>query len=525
MNYSIRQTDTGWELVDGDGVVVLSTTTADRDGYTEMVTALSRLVDDLLELAAATTPADTDPANATDDGLLPEVWTSETGICFSELLASGRDFTEVTWSWRDPGTTAGVQLMMQTQTDIGHFGAQWAGYATELRQADGTCFAVGRFFDNDAGIQARDMMLSRSVGVSVDPSENWTAHTECDEVDDWDYCVASRMVFEEYEIAGVTITPFPAFENATIQLEGSGVNAGGAERRELAALAAGGHLAAPARPPRDWFYVAEPALGSDLLVEQLDEDGGHVGWAVPLTITDDGRVFGHLGVKGTCHTGFEDVCVTIPSSPTSYARFHVGATMTAEDETIPTGVLVAGGNHAGLNLSADQLRAYHEDVSLQWADVRAVDGTFGPWCSGALRPDVTEDLLRVLRASSLSGEWRDEGRGLDLILAQCVNNPGFPVFREAAGLAAGGRQITITAKAETRVRMAGGGRVLALSASGAAKECKDCGHRQASRRRARGAEMTGAQGDRMLELLETIERRTRPMNDAAAAALVASATA
>ena len=45
---------------------------------------------------------------------------------------------------------------------------------------------------------------------------------------------------------------------------------------------------------------------------------------VRITVTEDGRVYGHLALKDTCHTGFGDQCVTAPSSATGYAYFHLG---------------------------------------------------------------------------------------------------------------------------------------------------------------------------------------------------------
>lgn len=48
------------------------------------------------------------------------------------------------------------------------------------------------------------------------------------------------------------------------------------------------------RPPAEWFE--DPKL-----------DG-----PTPLTITDDGRVMGHLALWDTCHRGFDNACITPP---------------------------------------------------------------------------------------------------------------------------------------------------------------------------------------------------------------------
>jgi hypothetical protein len=41
----------------------------------------------------------------------------------------------------------------------------------------------------------------------------------------------------------------------------------------------------------------------------------HLDGPTPLTVTDDGRVYGHLALWGTCHTGFDGVCIEPPHSP------------------------------------------------------------------------------------------------------------------------------------------------------------------------------------------------------------------
>ena len=58
-------------------------------------------------------------------------------------------------------------------------------------------------------------------------------------------------------------------------------------------------------PPAAWFDTPEPD------------------YPVPLTITDEGHVFGHLAEWQTCHIGF-DACVTAPPSNAGYSFFHTG---------------------------------------------------------------------------------------------------------------------------------------------------------------------------------------------------------
>lgn len=534
MRYEIRQTATGWELVNlSTGDVVASTTVgpegSSSDAQHAGYAAMARELGDRMSAELATDPAD--PATAsTDDGLLPEVWESDQGIAFSELLPGGRDFSSVAWTWRDPGSGPLVPLMLQTQNDYGHLGSQLAGYVESFSLSDGTVGATGRFFDNEAGQQFRDLLLGgRSFGVSVDPTERLDITFECDQMDDYGWCEEERTVFNAYEIGGLTGCPFPGFENAGIRLAGAAGAVAGSGRHVREAIAAaltaaGGKAVAPVRPPRSWFFVDPPMSDDDpRLVLQPADELGVERLAVPLTITDDGQVFGNMAVgEGACHVGYAGDCVTVPTSPTNYARFHLGATPCDDGSVVPTGVLVAGADHAPLTLNGDQLRNRHEATSLQWADVRAVDTPYGPWVCGALRPDVTEHLLRALRGSSVSGEWRDEGRGLDLILAVSVSSPGWPVFREALVASSLGSQVVRLPAPQTRVRYHDG-RVVALSAGVPVAQaghqgCRSCGDGPLSRSRRPHNDHALAQ---LMAVVQVIEQRTRHLTAPAVEAALA----
>ena len=53
-------------------------------------------------------------------------------------------------------------------------------------------------------------------------------------------------------------------------------------------------------------------------------------------------------------------------------------------------------------------------------------------------------MLRALRASPLSGDWRAAAGGLEMVAVLAVNTPGFPVPRPAA-LVASGAVVSLTA--------------------------------------------------------------------------------
>lgn len=509
--FTIRQHGDGWELVDGSGNRVGEL----HANYGAAVAAMVPLIE--AQLAAGDAAADG------DDGLLPEPWTSSTGIAFSEETGDGRDFTDCTWTARDPARSV-IPLMLQTSTDMGHFGAELAGYAESIDVA-GTPTASGRFYTTEAGRTFRDLLLGgRRFGVSVDPG-SYEVEQECLEQDDDGWCVDAIWRFLAYEIIGITGTPFPGFAEASIELgtaaasdstdesddstddagddsadDGTDEQQGEAARRTLAASAA------PVSPPLEWFTRPEPELGSDLLVPQ--DDGG---LAVPLTITDDGAVFGHVARWGQCHVGFADECVEPPVSDDAYLGFHHGEVVCEGGEHVPTGVLTAGADHALRHMRAPEARDHYANSAVGWADVAASNGQFGPWVAGALRPDVTDLQLRVLRASSLSGDWRDLDGRLELIAALAVNAPGFGIQRRqlvASGL--GERQVP---KPAARYES---GRVVSLVAAGMVRSCPDC-----ARRAAMGRAGQNGDGGEVLRLLTLLERRTRPLTEQAITAAAA----
>lgn len=463
----VRQNGDEWEVVSGDVVLAsLGSYQLAIDHIAGMMRAgqIDVYTGRLAAVIVDGVDGTDDDGDATD-GLLPERWTSTSGIAFSQETGDGRDFTNCAWSWRDPGAGI-VPLMLQTCMDWGHMGAELAGFVEEFTSTGGTTYAAGRFYDSDAGEQFRDMLLGgRSFGVSVDPGAV-TYEEHCLEVDDDGWCNQWTLEFLTYEIIGVTGTPFPGFASASITLEAASVAASAgcddcervthqlstrrlpeafvaaATRRRADAaqrLVAGasttmGTLVAsqtatdvaqrppaqarngaalvqvPSTPPRSWF------------------DNPNLPCASPVTITREGRVLSHIAAWGTCHTGYENECV-LPPRGGDYADFMSGGVMCEGDQRAPSGALTWGIPHADLSLQLIAAMSHYADSTHGWADVATGEDAHGIWVSGALRPGLTEDDLRVLRALSLSGDWRYSQRtgNLSMIAALAVNYPGFPI--------------------------------------------------------------------------------------------------
>jgi len=169
------------------------------------------------------------------------------------------------------------------------------------------------------------------------------------------------------------------------------------------------------RPPAEWF--AAPSF-----------DG-----PTPITVTDDGRVYGHIGLHGERHRGFSGN-VQIPKSQSGYASFLLGYTVTAEGTNVPVGKITLGGGHADTALGMQAAVDHYDDVSTTVAVVNAGDDQYGVWVAGAIKGNITDDQIDTLRESPPSGDWRTDSFGnLELIGVHAVNVPGFAVPRFRVG--------------------------------------------------------------------------------------------
>lgn len=168
--------------------------------------------------------------------------------------------------------------------------------------------------------------------------------------------------------------------------------------------------------------------------------------ATPITITEDGRIFGHLATWGTCHIGFPNECTTPPFSASGYAYFRTGAVDTDQGE-MAVGQITMGTGHAGPRADPRRTLAHYDNTGSAVADVAAGEDSIGIWVAGAVRSNLTAEKLRELKAAALSGDWRKVRGNFELMAALAVNVPGFPIPR-------------------TRLVASGAGEVVSLIASG-----------------------------------------------------------
>lgn len=169
--------------------------------------------------------------------------------------------------------------------------------------------------------------------------------------------------------------------------------------------------AASTAPPMAWF--SDP----------------HLDGPTSLTVTPDGRVYGHLAPWNSCHMSVQGRCLTPPHSASGYAHFLQGRVRTAEGHIIATGPVTVSALHADLALGDRAAIEHYEHTGAAVADVVAGEDAYGIWVAGAVRPGITSGQRLQLERSALSGDWRGVAGRHELVAALCVNTPGFPIVK------------------------------------------------------------------------------------------------
>lgn len=174
---------------------------------------------------------------------------------------------------------------------------------------------------------------------------------------------------------------------------------------------------APLAPPSAWF--SSPNLKAP----------------TPLTIDEDGHVYGHLAQWKVCHVGIGNKCVMAPKTRTNYQLFKVGTVRTDDNKVVPIGKITLGTGHASDRWGIMPSREHYDNTGWAAAVVNVGEDRYGIWVNGSLTTTMTPERIAELRASSLSGDWREVNHNLELIAALAVNSPGFPIYREQGGQA------------------------------------------------------------------------------------------
>jgi hypothetical protein len=251
-----------------------------------------------------------------------------------------------------------------------------------------------------------------------------------------------KMIFHGGRIRAATLVDIPAFAEAYIALldEAGAVVAGGqpvgedvartltvvepVAAKPRAALVAAGDVW---RPAAEWF--SDPKLSLP----------------TPITVTDDGRIYGHAAQWGSCHIGQDDVCVQPPHED-AHPYYRTGEVACADGTRVAVGQITVGTGHAPLSYGAAPAAEHYDNTGAAVADVAVGNDQHGIWVAGAIRPGA--DPLRVYElqaAGQVSGDWRRIGGELRLVGLLAVNVPGFPVPKMRARVASGAPQALVAA--------------------------------------------------------------------------------
>lgn len=347
-----------------------------------------------------------------------------------------------------------LPLLWQLKTGDGHNGSVVVGRIDHMEQTDeGIGNARGVFDTGAYGREAERMVREgflRGVSADMDRFEAEEASPEAaeDGAEKNNTIKKDKIVINKARVMAVTIVPKPAFQECSIQLAEEnkmdsqeetvripdGIYVEDIDPVEAEAIVASGMIAGaiPVTPPAQWFE--NPQLGK----------------ATPLTVDDEGRVFGHIATWDTDHIGLP-FGTRAPRSRSKYSYFHTGVCRTEEGTDIPVGQLTLAGGHADITASAAEAVKHYDDTASAVADIHAGEDNYGIWVAGALRPGTTPEQVRALRASAPSGDWRPIRGGLELVAICQVNVPGFPVAR--ARVASGHVMALVAAGASTLARM------------------------------------------------------------------------
>ena len=342
-----------------------------------------------------------------------------------------------------------LPLLWQIQTGEGHNGSVIVGKIVSMeRTEDGIGNAKGFFDKGSYGQEAERLVRGgfiRGVSADLDQFEGDEEAPEAKEGSDTKV-ESGKIKIKKARVMAVTMVPKPAFQECLIQLADElggeeeevnipdGVYVEGVNPLDASALVACGMIAGaiPMTPPTEWFN--NPKLSG----------------ATPLTVEDDGRVYGHIAAWHVDHIGMS-MGTKPPRSRSNYAYFHTGVLRTENGTDVPVGQLTLAGGHASLEASASEAVRHYDDTASAIADVHAGEDAYGIWVAGSIRPGSTPEQIRALRASAPSGDWRPIKNSLELVAVCQVNVPGFPIAR--ARVASGAVMALVAAGAQVLAQM------------------------------------------------------------------------
>lgn len=436
--------DTPWAVVkEGDGEELMGCHATEDDAKAQQAALAAEEADE----------GDSQNEEPADDGM---DYAGETaaweGVLAVEgiVTGDGREFAPDALSWAD------LPVPLRWNIEDSHGGeartkAVNVGRIDRIWRDGSRIMGAGVLdLSDDNGRRAYDKLKGEFLrGVSIDADsiadadvefvwpEDVNAGTgdgEDDDLFEMLFAQPEKVIFHGGRIRAATLVDIPAFAEAYVALldEAGAIVAGGqpvgaeavltlvvpkpAPPAALSAVTASGELW---RPPAAWF--SDPKLSLP----------------TPITVTDDGRIYGHAAQWGSCHIGQEGVCVQPPHED-EHPYYRTGETVCADGSRVAVGQITVGTGHAPLNLGASPAAEHYDNTGTAVADVAVGNDQHGIWVAGSVRPGA--DPLKVYElqaAGQVSGDWRRIGGQLRLVGLLAVNVPGFPVPKMRARVASG----------------------------------------------------------------------------------------
>ncbi len=240
-----------------------------------------------------------------------------------------------------------------------------------------------------------------------------------DPADGMDYFTIEKILFTSWKIAATTIVGVPAFADARVVLD----------EVTAALVQSDSELEWGLDMSKLQLTIEnQEEVMASMVVATIDEDVKFDDFHMPEpdaptghTVTEDGRVFGHIAEWGKCHVGVDGTCVLAPR-PMSYNTFNQYNVLT-DKGMVKTGPIFFLGGHPDAPLDPSEKHKAYGGIENAWADVHVVDGRFGPWYSGRVRPGLNANSIYAARASGISGHWKAG----DLQCIVSCNVRGYPI--------------------------------------------------------------------------------------------------
>lgn len=308
-----------------------------------------------------------------------------------------------------------LPISWQEKSGEGHSDSVTVARMETISFGDGVVTATGTMLPSAPDKVIEDLEAG-VIGPSVD-------------LDDIEYVMDAdeNLVLTRWRIAGATLVAIPAFADVSFTLDplpAEPVEVTEAEPEAPSMDSMWASAAPSALPPVEWFTRPD--------VDRL----------TPLTVSDTGRVFGHIAPWGACHVGLPG-CVTAPSSATGYSYFMQGEQQAEDGSVVPVGVMVAGPRHADAGAAFRAAQQHYDDTAAAVAKVVAGEDEYGIWVAGWILPTASEEAVATFRSNPVSGDWRRIGGALEMIAVCSVNTAGFPIPKARVAFSAGHQRTLI----------------------------------------------------------------------------------